>query len=79
MMMGYGMGYGMGWVGMILQFVILIAIVYFLVSFLRRADFFENKGSSRSNDAQDIIRERFAKGEITEEEYDRMLKVLLKK
>ena len=79
MMMGYGMGFGMCWVGIILQFILIIAIVYFLVSFFRRADILEKKGSVPTNDAQDIVRERFAKGEITEEEYERMLKVLSKK
>ena len=79
MMMGYGMGFGMCWVGMIVQFVLIIAIVYFFVGFFRRTDILEKKGSLPTNDAQDIIRERFAKGEITEEEYERMLKVLSKK
>lgn len=79
MMMGHGMEFGMCWVGMIVQLVLIIAIVYFLVSFFRREDILEKKGSVPTNDAQDIVRERFAKGEITEEEYERMLKVLSKK
>ena len=71
------MGYGMGWVGMLLQFVLLFAIVYFLVSFSKQRSLFE-KGPSNSKEAQEILRERFAKGEITEEEYEHMKKVLLK-
>jgi putative membrane protein len=65
---GYqGYGYGMGLTMIIFWVLVIIAIVY-LVRYL-------GKGSSRHEQQEkplDILKKRYAKGEITKDEYDRM-------
>ncbi len=73
-MMGYGTGLGFGiggWLGM-LGFVLLIVGVVVLVAWLvRRTEPGSQPSSSRQEgqDALEILRVRFAKGEITRDEY----------
>ena len=68
-------GFGMGgfWMifCMIIIIVIAVAIIYFLI--------YQAKQSPRENDFNynkpvTILKERYAKGEITREEYEQMLK-----
>ena len=66
---GHGMGWGMGF-GWIVPLLILGGIFWFLAG---RSG--ERKTGNR--DAEEILKERFAKGEIDEEEYRRR-KALLK-
>ena len=65
---GYGTGYGMGILGWVFQLVILVAvisvIVYLVRSFSNRNDTIRNKP-----DAKEIAADRYARGEITREEY----------
>ncbi len=65
---GYqGYGYGMGFI-MIIFWVLVITAIVFLVRYLAR-------GSSRYGQHEtplDILKKRYAKGEITKEQYDRM-------
>lgn len=72
MMMGY---WGMGWIGMIVQLVIIVGVVYLLISLFRKDNIV---GRNHGSDAESILRERFAKGEITKEEYEHMRDVLRK-
>jgi len=70
--MGYmgGMGY-FPWMG--LMFFIVFAIVIFLfVSYLKKDNYRETK----SNNALEILEERFAKGEISKEEFLNMKKTI---
>lgn len=72
--MWYGMGFG-GWM-MILWIVIVGLIVWGIVALIRR-------GSSKSNGTEDktpldIVKERYAKGEISKEEFERIKKDLTK-
>ncbi|PWI54694.1 hypothetical protein BM613_13680 [Sulfoacidibacillus thermotolerans] len=71
--MGYGMmgGWGgFGLIGLIFQIAALIAIVYLVMYAVR---FFSgNHRSSHADDAQKILAERFARGEISAEEYRSM-------
>ncbi|WP_331775531.1 SHOCT domain-containing protein [Sulfurospirillum sp. 1612] len=70
--MGYmgGMGY-FPWMG--LMFFIVFAIVIFLfVSYLKKDNYRETK----SNNALEILEERFAKGEISKEEFLDMKKTI---
>lgn len=73
--MMWGGGYGMfGGLMMILFWGIVIALIVFAVKW-----FSDNRGSgSNRRDALDILRERFASGEIDEEEFDRRRKALEK-
>ncbi|ACS79337.1 SHOCT domain-containing protein [Maridesulfovibrio salexigens] len=72
---GHGAGYGMsgmsGWMpfhfGGILQLVVIGLIIYFTVRMFRKPD----TGPSAPS-AQDILKRRYASGEIDEETYIRM-------
>ena len=74
--MMWGGGYGIfgGLLMMILFWGIVIALIVFAVRW-----FSDNRGAGRTRrDAIDILRERFASGEIDEEEFDRRRKALEK-
>jgi len=69
---GYG-GYGYGWtsmLGMIIPLIIVIGIVFLVIYVFRRNVLHNNNGPFvHSNSAMDILRERYARGEIDTEEY----------
>lgn len=75
-MMGWGGGWGLGIFGGIISLLfwiaLIIAIIYFTKHFMR-----DDRGS-REDDATEILKKRYAKGEITKEDYDRMKKELEK-
>ncbi len=78
-MMGY-YGYGMGWIGMILGLVIAIAVIVGLVllitSAVRRQSGNPSQTAFQSQpgpSARDIAQARYAKGEISREEYQQIL------
>lgn len=84
-MMGY-LGYGgFSWIGMLVNMVIMLAIVVgfvFLVIWAVRRTSGNNhqpgiQGSS-SQSAKDIAQARYAKGEITRDEYQQILADLAK-
>lgn len=64
---GWGWGMGFGWLFMIIFWVLVtIGIVYLIQAVARR---------SKEEDKEtpiDILKKRYAKGEITKDEYDRM-------
>lgn len=73
-MMGYGYGYGMmgygwGWLMMIGVIALTILGIVALIRYLQQS----GKPNYRAveNGALNILNERYAKGEITEEEYKR--------
>lgn len=68
---GYGMHGGFMGFMMIFWLVIIAAVVYFL--------FKKYNSTSNNNDALELLRLKFAKGEITEEEYINKKNVLMKK
>ena len=83
-MMGYGFhgvgmgGFGLLFVGMAFKFAFLLIIVGLIIYLFRR---FRHGGYARHPreermHATEILAERFARGEITEEEYRRMKEVL---
>lgn len=77
-MMGYG--WGMGWIGMIFMIVflsLLIIAIVFLVKWLIQTTAGSKKMYSESNKALDILKERYAKGEIDKAEFDAKKKDLL--
>ncbi|QSO53076.1 SHOCT domain-containing protein [Alicyclobacillus curvatus] len=65
---GYGGGYGMGILGWVFQILILIGVVYLVVYLVRSMTHRDNSDHS-SRTAKEIAAERYARGEITEEEY----------
>lgn len=73
-MMGYG--YGMlGGLGMIIPLILIGLAIYAAVNFSQNNH--KNYNNSKSeNDALDILNQRYANGEISEEEYSKKKKML---
>ena len=70
----YGWGMGFGWIFMLLFWALVIfGIVYIAQTISRRA------GQSGTKETPlDILKKRYAKGEITKEEFERMKDDILK-
>jgi len=69
MMYGWGWGYGIGgfiWssVWMAIEIGLIVAAIYFIISLFRGT-----KNRNKEKDAIEILKERYARGEISEEEY----------
>jgi putative membrane protein len=76
-MMGY---WGIGWFGMIFMVVFWILVIVglvFLVRWLVHASKADRGVSSASSRPLEILKERYARGEITKEEFDRIKHDLL--
>ena len=69
MMDGYGIagGYGFGGIFMILWWVLIIGGIVMLVKWLSKSSSAESGG----NKALDILKERYARGEIDEQEFQK--------
>ncbi|HEY4599932.1 MAG TPA: SHOCT domain-containing protein [Cerasibacillus sp.] len=70
-MMGYGW-FGVFW--MIIFILLIIALIYLVVKVIQNNKH-ENEKSA-PNDALNILKERYAKGEITDEEYEHKKRIL---
>lgn len=84
MMHGFGgFGMGFGWFGLIFFVIILGVIIWFISSILRntttrnieRHDGFMSRGKT----PLDILEERYAKGEIDDEEFEKRKRLLTDK
>ena len=79
--MGPGMmgGWGMGWFGgifmMLFWVLIIIALVFFIRWLVRTGDNRVDKGVSQSR-ALEILKERYARGEINTQEFDEKRRLL---
>ena len=83
---GWGMGgpgmmggWGMGWWGfipMLLFWGLIIAGVVFLIKVLAQGRAKTGSGFSETSNALEVLKERYARGEITKEEYRQMKKVI---
>lgn len=73
-MMGYGYGL-MGGFGMIIPLILIVLVIYAVVKLMQN-----NNGNydmqNGKNDAIDILNQRYARGEISEEEYMQKKKML---
>lgn len=65
-------GIGMGFIGWLLQLALFIVVIYLVISLIKNS----NHHSNTSDHAESILKERFARGEITEDEYKKMKKTL---
>ncbi len=71
----YGWGMGFGWFWMILVWALVIAGIVYIVQAVIR-------GSRKSEQAEsplDILKKRYARGELSKEEFERMRDDLMKK
>jgi putative membrane protein len=71
--MGHMMG-GMGFIGMIFWIIILGLLFYGVYILIAKAS--EKPKGVRSDDSLQILKERLAQGEINEDEYEKLKKVL---
>ena len=69
---GFGMGHGFGWIFMILFWVVVIYLIVRGTSYWSRN---RARGTSEKS-AEEILKERYAKGDITKEEFEQMKKDL---
>ncbi len=80
MMFGYGGGAGFGlggWLGMLGMIAIIIGVIVLIVWLVARAAPPQTPGAlSAGHDALELLRVRFARGEITEDEYRAAKQVL---
>jgi len=61
-----GMGVGMGW-GWIIGLIFIVAIIWLIVKYVNQNDR-TNQSTNKSH--LDILKERYARGEIYKSEYD---------
>ncbi len=74
-MMGYGMMGGFGLIGLLFNALIVVGIVVLAVWAVRRFSAPADHGSAGQS-AREILQVRYARGEITREQYQEMLKDL---
>lgn len=74
---GWGghMGYGWGWMMMLFWVVVLAAVLWFIWMMTRRGGAGSGWGA-RTDDAESVLRQRYARGEIDDATYRRMLEEL---
>jgi putative membrane protein len=64
----YGWGMGFGWFFMIFFWILIIFGIVYLVKLLTT----DKKGNILQDSPLDILKKRYAKGEITKEEYEKI-------
>ena len=74
-MMGFGMG-GFGLIWMIIFWGILILLAIWLVNMLFPTTKKSDPQDHISDSAVDILKQRYARGELTQEEYQQMLNTI---
>ncbi len=76
MMGGFFGGFGYIWMIFIFIFVaaIIVGIILLIVWLVRRASYPGEISKSKTGDAMEILKQRYAKGEITKKEFETMEK-----
>ena len=64
---GWGMGYGMGW-WWIIGVIIMVVVVWMVVKVINQSNNPNTRLSNKS--ALDILKERYARGEIDKQEFE---------
>lgn len=75
-MMGWGYGMMGGWFGMLIPIILIAVIIYAVV---RSSGNSHQSDKTSLNNSLDILNERFARGEIDEEEYLRKKEMIIKR
>lgn len=77
MMWGWGNSWG-GWLAMLLMMLLfwggIVALVVFVVRSTNQRD--NDRAPAKRSDARSILEERFARGEISEDEFEQRRRVL---
>ena len=79
-MMGWGMGYGMGWLWMIIMVVFWVAVIVgiiFLIRWLILSTKTQSHPGKYDESPLEILKKRYARGEIDKEEFEQRKKDLL--
>lgn len=74
MMMGYGFDGPLGWLGMVIGMVVHLAFIVLIVLatiWMFRA-VFPGKRDNSTPDSTEILRQRYAKGELSRDEYQQL-------
>lgn len=71
---GWGMGFGM--ISMVLFWVLIILGIVILVKWIAAGSSGSDSGAAREKTALDILKERYARGEIDREEFEQKKKDL---
>ncbi|MBM9606318.1 SHOCT domain-containing protein [Desulfopila inferna] len=70
---GYGMG-GFGWIFMILFWIVIFVLIFNFIKILAQRNPDRHSAEKSHESAEDILKKRYARGEIKREEYERMKK-----
>lgn len=75
---GFGMMGGFGWFGGFIGLLIIVLVIIGVIELIRRSTNGQNIVNKvvSSNTAIEIAKNRYAKGEITKEQYDQILRDL---
>ncbi len=73
-MMGYGAAFGFGWIGMIVDLLFWVGVIVLVVWGAMRL--FPSPQAAGQDTALEILRRRYASGEISVTEYDKAKKDL---
>ena len=65
---GWGMGFGFGWIAMIIFWAFLLLGIVYLVKMIAGG----SKKDDKEKTAIDILKMRYAKGEISKEEFEKI-------
>lgn len=76
MMNGGMMGFGFGIISFVVQLLFLAAIIFLIFIAIKKLNLQDHQKGSNNDNSLQILKERYAKGEINEDEYKKMKDIL---